>query len=69
MKVRPNDKDAKLKWTECNKIVKKMAFEKAIAVDDCKKSIADTLNIDVIGKMCFVYIRFNLNLPSSYDDP
>jgi len=50
VKVRPKDKDAKLKWTECNKIVKKMAFEKAIAVDDCKKSIADTIDIGAIGK-------------------
>jgi len=48
VKVRPNDKDAKLKWAECNKIVKKMAFEKAIAVDECKKSVADSINVDII---------------------
>lgn len=53
VKVRPNDKDAQLKYTECNKIVKKMAFERAIAVDDSKKSISDTINIDVIGEKHF----------------
>ncbi|XP_052767610.1 serine/threonine-protein phosphatase 5-like [Mya arenaria] len=43
-KVRPNDKDAKAKYTECNKIVMMNAFAKAIAVDD-SKSIAETLDI------------------------
>ncbi|XP_023017041.1 protein phosphatase D3 [Leptinotarsa decemlineata] len=46
-KVRPNDKDAKMKYSECNKIVKKIAFEKAIAVDD-KKNIADSINLDAM---------------------
>lgn len=45
-KARPNDKDAKLKYSECNKIVKKMAFERAIAVDDTKKNIADTIQLE-----------------------
>ncbi|KAF7267558.1 protein phosphatase D3 [Rhynchophorus ferrugineus] len=47
-KVRPSDKDAKLKYNECNKIVKKIAFEKAISVEDKKQSVADTINLDVI---------------------
>ncbi len=33
-KVRPNDKDAKMKFSECNKIVKMIAFEKAISSED-----------------------------------
>ena len=33
-KVRPNDKDAKAKFTECRKIVQQIAFNKAIAVDE-----------------------------------
>lgn len=37
----PNDKDAQLKYTECNKIVKKMAFERAIAVDKQEKSLLE----------------------------
>lgn len=52
MKARPNDKDAKAKFTECNKIVKKLAFEKAIAVEENKKSIADSINLEVMSKIC-----------------
>jgi len=48
VQARPNDKDAKIKCSECNKIVRKLAFERAIAVDDSKKSIADSINIDSI---------------------
>merc|ERR1719273_2146562 len=33
-KVRPNDKDAKLKFTECRKIVQQIAFNKAISVEE-----------------------------------
>jgi serine/threonine-protein phosphatase 5 len=40
-KRRPNDADAKKKFTECNKIVKKMAFERAIAVDRPEKTLAE----------------------------
>nr|AEE62915.1 unknown [Dendroctonus ponderosae] len=47
-KVRPNDKDAKLKLNECSKVVKKLAFEKAISVEDKKKFIADTINLDAM---------------------
>jgi serine/threonine-protein phosphatase 5 len=32
MKRSPGDKDANAKFTECEKIVKRMAFEKAIEV-------------------------------------
>lgn len=49
-KARPNDNDAKIKYTECNKIVKKLAFEKAISVEENKKNIADTINLDAMGK-------------------
>ncbi|XP_013171099.1 PREDICTED: serine/threonine-protein phosphatase 5 [Papilio xuthus] len=47
-KVRPNDQDAKMKYTECNKIVKKIAFEKAIAVDKKEVNIADSINLDAM---------------------
>lgn len=40
-KRRPNDADAKLKFTECNKIVKKQAFERAIAVDRPDKTLSE----------------------------
>lgn len=37
----PNDATAKLKFTECNKIVKKQAFERAIANDAPEKKLAE----------------------------
>ncbi|TNN56579.1 Serine/threonine-protein phosphatase 5 [Liparis tanakae] len=46
VKVRPNDKDAKMKYQECNKIVKRKAFERAIASDEIKKSVVDSLDIE-----------------------
>lgn len=49
-KARPSDRDARLKYQECNRIVKKIAFEKAISVDDRKKNIADTINLDAMSK-------------------
>ncbi|XP_047536700.1 serine/threonine-protein phosphatase 5 [Vanessa atalanta] len=48
IKVRPNDLDAKMKYNECNKIVKKIAFEKAISVDKKGVNIADTINLDAM---------------------
>ncbi|KAL3875067.1 hypothetical protein ACJMK2_038005 [Sinanodonta woodiana] len=47
-KVHPSDKDAKAKYTECNKIVKRIAFEKAIAVDD-HKSVLDSIDIETMA--------------------
>lgn len=43
-KAQPNNADAKTKFTECNKIVKRLAFEKAISVDS--KSVAETINFE-----------------------
>ncbi|XP_024937082.1 serine/threonine-protein phosphatase 5 isoform X2 [Cephus cinctus] len=48
-KARPNDKDAKAKYSECSKIVKKLAFEKAISVEENKKNIADSINLDAMA--------------------
>ncbi|OWR44742.1 serine/threonine-protein phosphatase 5 [Danaus plexippus] len=45
-KVRPNDQDAKMKFMACDKICKKVAFEKAISVDKKEVNIADTINLD-----------------------
>ncbi|VDM49038.1 unnamed protein product [Toxocara canis] len=54
-KARPSDKDAMRKYTECQKIVKKKAFEKAISVDSDQRSIANSINIDTIGtKLSFI---------------
>lgn len=49
-KARPQDKDTKAKYLECSKIVKKIAFEKAISVEDNSKKIADMINLDAMGK-------------------
>nr|SVE78147.1 EOG090X03S1 [Daphnia lumholtzi] len=77
-KARPNDKDAKLKFNECSKIVRQQAFERAIAVDTVKKSVSESINIDsmaiessypgphlVNGK---VTLEFMLELLDAYKD-
>ena len=48
-KARPNDKDAKLKYNECSKIVRQQAFEKAIAVDTVKKVVSESINLEAIS--------------------
>ena len=64
VKVRPNDKDAKSKFNECNKIVRMQAFQKAIAVDS-DRSVADAIDLDgmskwygdtVSGLQCLIYM-------------
>jgi len=54
-KAKPNDVDAKIKYTECNKIVKQMAFVRAIRVDDTKKSIADSINLENMGNYYIIH--------------
>ncbi|NP_001404084.1 serine/threonine-protein phosphatase 5 isoform 2 [Mus musculus] len=46
VKVKPNDKDAKMKYQECSKIVKQKAFERAIAGDEHRRSVVDSLDIE-----------------------
>lgn len=60
-KARPNDKDAQLKFMECNKIVKKIAFERAISVTAHPKSVADSLDLESIGKNVTLTIFYKLN--------
>ena len=45
-KVRPNDKDAKLKFTECRKIVQQIAFNKAISVEEKAASTAESIDVE-----------------------
>ncbi|KJE91460.1 type 5 protein serine/threonine phosphatase isoform [Capsaspora owczarzaki ATCC 30864] len=56
VKVAPNDKDAQTKMRECEKIVKRIAFEKAIAADD-KKPCIDMAEVN------------DLSIDNSYDGP
>jgi serine/threonine-protein phosphatase 5 len=44
-KAKPGDKDARVKYDECNKIVKRQAFEKAIRVEDAKP-LSETLDLE-----------------------
>lgn len=50
VKTRPNDKDAMEKFKECEKICKKIAFEKAIAVEETNKSAWDAIDIESLRK-------------------
>ena len=49
-KARPSDKDALAKFNECNKIVKRLAFERAIAVEHTSSSVADQIDIESMCK-------------------
>lgn len=49
-KRQPNDAGAKTKFLECSKIVRRLAFEKAIASDVVERSLADmNLELDFIS--------------------
>ena len=58
VKARPNDKDAKAKYTECNKVVRQIAFEKAIAVESSRKNPSQTIDLDTIGKFNPLYPQY-----------
>ena len=49
-KARPRDKDALAKYSECNKVVRQIAFEKAIAVESSRKKPSETIDPDTMGK-------------------
>lgn len=63
-KKRPNDEDAKMKYTECNKVVKKLAFERAIACDKPEKTLAEMFN--ELANICkfffFLSFKYLLNM-------
>lgn len=44
-----------MKYQECNKIVKQKAFERAIASDETKKSVVDSLDIENMSR--FLYLK------------
>lgn len=63
-KRRPNDRDAAMKFTECNKLVRKQAFEKAISNDVPEKTLAEIhSDLESIGNklkvLLFEKIIFN----------
>ncbi|KAK6060510.1 GroES-like protein, partial [Cooperia oncophora] len=48
VRAHPNDADAKRKHDECQKIVRRIAFEKAISVDHDKKSISESIDLSTM---------------------
>lgn len=56
-KARPKDQDALKKYEECSKMVKKLAFAKAISTDREKKSFGDSIKLET------------MEVESTYDGP
>lgn len=50
IKVCPDDRDAQNKFKECDKINRRLAFERAIAVEDLKKSALDHIDIEALRR-------------------
>jgi hypothetical protein len=57
-KACPNDKDATMKYEECKKIVTRIRFEKAIAVDESTKSVANQIEINTMSMSFSKFILF-----------
>lgn len=49
-----------MKYQECNKIVKQKAFERAIASDETKKSVVDSLDIENMSMFAFLFEEYTL---------
>lgn len=49
VRTHPNDADARRKHDECQKIVRRIAFEKAISVDHDKKSISESIDLSTMS--------------------
>lgn len=59
-----------MKYQECNKIVKQKAFERAIASDEIKKSVVDSLDIENMSKFSVLldeYMNKNIYNHISHD--
>ena len=71
VKVVPNDKDAKKKMEECDKIVKKIAFEKAIDSEKEHKVVSDSVDPNNYGsnkeeeKICKHFFSFLCHLKNN----
>ena len=68
-KAKPRDPDAISKYNECNKIVKQQAFARAIAVEQDDRSIAETIEVEKMGKPLGAVVPYSLiKAPSSHHD-
>ncbi|KAG0238867.1 Serine/threonine-protein phosphatase 5 [Actinomortierella wolfii] len=60
VKLAPNDKDARAKLEDCEKIVQRLAFEAAIASDHDVKRASDTINVqDMIVEDSYDGVRID----------
>lgn len=60
-KLCPNDPDAAKKLKECEKAVKKIKFEEAIALPESERhSVADSIDYRAIGTITFLLIPYFL---------
>lgn len=70
--MKPSDADAKIKFNECSKIVKRQAFEKAIACDEVKKIISESIHLETMSKLKSSHIVALVSLPGLWtgaDEP
>lgn len=51
-----------MKYNECNKIVRKIAFEKAISVEQKEVNIADSINLDAMSKNNILLVHNIINV-------
>ena len=49
--ARPRDRDALSRFTECSKIVRQLAFARAIAVESCNKMVSETIDVETMGEV------------------
>jgi len=61
-KACPNDKDAAMKYEECKKIVTRIRFEKAIAVDESAKSVVNQIDLNAMSKFLLIFFRSKYTL-------
>lgn len=66
-----------MKYTECNKLVRKQAFEKAISSDVPEKTLADIhSDLESIGeylvifwRLLYIYVAYETEIEADYDGP
>ena len=46
-----------MKYEECKKIVTRIRFEKAIAVDESSKSVVNQIELPAMSMFCLFYIE------------
>jgi serine/threonine-protein phosphatase 5 len=57
----PGNKEAQNKYQECQKIVRRIAFEKAISSDHMQTSVADSIRLEDFGIISISTLLNNKN--------